>query len=66
MSTFTYVHNVKPERVKVVAEDGEIKITITNDDYEQTFVSLKGHDIAGIARALGNVVIKPKRELAAV
>lgn len=66
MSTFTYVHNVRPENVRVVAQNGEIILTITGADYGITSLNITGNDIAGIARALGNVIVKPKQELTTV
>lgn len=64
MSTYTYVENVKPERVRVSAHNGELNISVMNDDYSQTFVCLKGDDIVGIARALQNVIVIPQKNLA--
>lgn len=66
MSTYAYLEKVKPERVRVSAHNGEINISIMDEEYRQTFISLKGDDIVGIARALQNVIVIPEKNLAKV
>lgn len=66
MSTFNYVRNVKPENVRVVAQQGALTITVTGENYTLNSLELTGDDIVGIARALANIIVKPKPELATV
>jgi hypothetical protein len=66
MSTYTYCEDVKPERVRVSAHNGEINISVMDENYRQTFICLKGDDIVGIARALQNVIVIPEKNLAKV